>query len=57
MGRAGKGTMATGALTMGGQKILNRDICEWNAVNDFLELKVDIGVLGFVGRGVLKLRA
>ena len=40
-----------------GQEILNRDICEWDAVDDFLELKVDICVLSFVGGGVLKLRA
>ena len=41
----------------GGREILNRDIREWDAVNDFLELKVDVGVLGFDGGGVLKLRA
>ena len=41
----------------GGREVLNRDIHEWNVVNDFLELKMDVRVLCFVGGGVLKLQA
>ena len=44
-------------LDDGGREVLNRDIREWDAVNDFLELEVDVGVLGFDSGGVLKLRA
>ena len=33
------------------QEVLNWDICEWDTVDDFLKLKVDVGVLGFVGGG------
>ena len=38
-------------------KVLNWDVRKWDAVNNFLELEVDIGVLCFVGGRVLKLRA
>ena len=41
----------------GGGKILNRDIREWDAADDFFKLKVDVSVLCFVGGGVLELRA
>ena len=56
-GRGGRGNNGDGGLDDGGWEILNRDICEWDAVNDFLKLKMDVGVLGFVGWRVLKLRA
>ena len=32
-----------------GREILNRDICEWDAVDNFLELKVDVHILRFNG--------
>ena len=41
----------------GGREVLNWDIREWDAVNDVFKLKMDVGVLCFVGGGVLKLRA
>ena len=55
--RGGRGNDCDGGFDDGGREILNRDIREWDAVNDFLELKVDVRVLNFVGGGVLKLRA
>ena len=56
-GRGGRGDDSDGGLDDGGREVLNRDIREWDAVNDFLELKVDVGVLGFNRGGVLKLWA
>ena len=41
----------------GRQEVLYWDIHKWDAVDDFLKLKVDVGILGFVGRGVLELQA
>ena len=40
-----------------GQEVLNRDVHEWDVVDDFLKLKMDIHVLCFNGWGVLELRA
>ena len=56
-GRGGRGDDGDGGFDDGGREILDWDLREWNAVNDFFELKMDVCVLGFVGRGVLKLRA
>ena len=56
-GRGGRGNDGDRGFDNGGREVFNRDVREWNAVNDFLELKVDVRVLGFVGGGVLKLRA
>ena len=56
-GRGGRGDDGNRGFDNGGREILDWDIREWDAVNDFLELKVDVRVLCFVGRGVLKLRA
>ena len=56
-GRSGRGDDGDGGFDNGGREVLDGDVREWNAVNDFLELKVDVRVLGFVGGGVLKLRA
>ena len=39
------------------QEVLYGDVCEWDMVDDFFELKVDVSVLSFVGSGVLKLQA
>ena len=55
--RGGRGDDGDRCLDDGRREVLNRDIREWDAVNDFLKLKVDVGVLGFNGGGVLKLRA
>ena len=53
----GRGNDSDGGFDNGRQEVLYWDIREWNTVDDFLELKVDVRVLGFVGGGVLKLRA
>ena len=37
------------------REVLDWDICELDAVDDFFKLKVDVSVLGLIGRGVLKL--
>ena len=56
-GWARRGNDGNGSFDNGRWEILYWDIREWNAVDDFLELKVDVRVLGFVGGGVLELRA
>ena len=55
--RGRQGDDGNGGFDNGGREILDGDVREWDAVNDFLELKVDVHVLGFIGGGVLKLRA
>ena len=56
-GRGGQRDDSDGGFDDSRQEILDRDIREWDAVNDFFKLKVDVRVLCFVGRRVLKLRA
>ena len=56
-GRGGRGDDSDGGFDNGGREVLNRDIREWDTINDFFELKVDVSVLGFNGGGVLKLWA
>ena len=56
-GRGGRGNDSDGGFDNGGREILDWDVREWNAVNDFLELKMDVRVLDFVGGGVLELWA
>ena len=56
-GRGGRGDDSDGGFDNSRQEVLNWDIREWDAVNNFLELKVDVSVLSFVGRGVLELWA
>ena len=56
-GWGGRGNDGDGGFDDGGQEVLNWDIRKWDAVDNFLELKVDVRVLGLVGGGVLKLRA
>ena len=46
-----------GGLDNSGWEVLDWDVREGDAVDDFLELEVDVGVLCFVGGGVLELRA
>ena len=41
----------------GGREVLDWDVHERDAVNDFFELEVDVCVLSLVDRGVLKLQA
>ena len=55
--RGGRGNDGDRCLDDSRQEVFNRDIHEWDTVNDFFKLKVDIRVLCFVGGGVLKLRA
>ena len=56
-GWGGRRDNSNGGFDDSGREILDGDVCEWDAINDFLKLKVDVRVLGFVGGGVLKLRA
>ena len=53
----GRGDDGDRGLDDGRREVLNRDVREWDAVNDFFKLKMDVCVLCFVGGGVLKLRA
>ena len=46
-----------GGFNDGGREIFNRDVREGDTVDDFLELKMDVSILGFVGGRVLKLGA
>ena len=56
-GWGGRRDDGDGGFNNGGREILNWDIRERDAVDDFLELKMDVRVLGFIGGGVLELRA
>ena len=53
----GRGNDGNGGFDDGRREIFDGDVRERDTVNDFLELEVDIRILGFVGRGVLELRA
>ena len=53
----GQGDDSNRGFNDGGQEVLNWDVREGDTVDDFFELKVDVCVLSFVGRGVLELRA
>ena len=55
--RGGRGDDGDGSFDNSGREVLDWDVRKRDAVNDFLKLKVDVRVLGFVGGGVLKLRA
>ena len=55
--RGRQGDDGNGGFDNGGREVFNWDVCEWDTVDNFLELEVDVGVLGFVGGGVLELRA
>ena len=56
-GRGRRGDSGDGGFDNGGWEILNRDVREWDAVDNFLELEMDVSVLCFVGGRVLELRA
>ena len=56
-GWGGRRDDGNGGFNNGGREILNGDVREGDAVDNFLELKMDVSVLGFVGRGVLELWA
>ena len=55
-GRSGRGDDGNGGFDNGGREILDGDVRKGDTVNDFLELEMDVRVLGFVG-GILELRA
>ena len=58
--RSGRGRRwddGDGGFDNGRWEIFDWDIHKGDAVNDFLKLEMDIGVLCFVGRGILELRA
>ena len=56
-GQGGRGDDGNGGFDNGRGEVLYRDVREWNTVNDFFELKMDVRVLSFVGGGILKLWA
>ena len=56
-GWGGRGEDGDRSFDNRGQEVLNRDVREWDMVDNFFKLKVDISVLGFSKGGVLKLRA
>ena len=56
-GRGGRGDDGDGGFNDGGREVFNGDVREWDSVDNFLKLEVDVGVLSFVGGGVLELRA
>ena len=56
-GWGGQGNDGNGGFDNSRWEVLDWDIREWDVVDDFFKLEVDIGVLGLVGRGVLKLQA
>ena len=56
-GRGGRGNDGDGCFNDGGREVLDWDVRKGDAVDDFFELEVDVGVLYFVGGGVPKLRA
>ena len=58
--RSGRGRRrddGDGGFNNGGWEVLYWDVRERDTVDDFLKLEMDVSVLGFVGRGVLELRA
>ena len=58
--RSGRGRRrddGDGGFDDSGREILDWDIREWDAVNNLFELEMDVSVLGFIGGGVLELRA
>ena len=52
-GRGGRGNSGDRDFDNRGWEILNRDVCEWDTIDNFLKLKVDVSVLCFIGGGVL----
>jgi hypothetical protein len=56
-GRGRGGDDSDGGFNDGRREVLEGDVGEGNSFNNFFKLEVDVGVLVFGGRGVLKLRA
>jgi hypothetical protein len=56
-GWGGGGDNGNGSFNNGQQEVFYGDVSEGNSLNDFLKLEVDVGILLFDSRGVLKLRA
>ena len=55
--RGGRGDDGDGGFNNGGREVLDGDVSEGDTVDNFLELEMDVSVLGFVGGGVLELGA
>jgi hypothetical protein len=56
-GWGGGGDDSDGSFNDGWREILEGDVGEGDSFDNFFELEMDVGVLMFGGRGVLKLRA
>ena len=56
-GRGRRGDDGNRGFDNSRREVLDGDVRKWDTINDFLELKVDVHVLGFVGWGVLELQA
>ena len=56
-GRSGRRNDGDGCFNDGRREVFNGDVREWDAFDNFFKLEVDVGVLCFVGGGVLELRA
>ena len=56
-GWGGRGDDGDGCFNDGRREVFDRDVREWNALDNFFELEVDVGVLCFDCGGVLKLWA
>ena len=56
-GWGGRGDDSDGGFDNRRREVLNGNLREWDTVDNFFELKVDVGILSFVGRRVLELWA
>jgi hypothetical protein len=56
-GQGGGGNDSNRGFSNGQWEVLNRDVGKQDALDNFLKLVVDIGILVFGGQGILKLRA
>ena len=56
-GQGRRGNSGNRGFNDGGQEVLNWDLYKWDAVGDFLKLKMDVYVLSFNGWGILELWA
>jgi hypothetical protein len=56
-GQGGGGDDCDGGFNDRRREILKRDVSEGDSFDNFFELEMDVGVLVFGGRGILKLRA
>ena len=56
-GWGGRGDDGDGGFDNGRREILDGDVRKGDTFDNFFELEVDVGVLCFIGSGVLELRA